>query len=502
MTAHTTATVALLRFAPWMYFTNSHPRDLLWPVSMLYAQALARREGWRAEIIDLHVETYDAEALAQRVRAMSPRVLLVDSTTPTMATARRLAARLKDRDPALQVWGVGQHASELPGDLLYPDTPFDGCLLGEYDAILPDLLRGTPLTGRDDVALLDEATGEVRTGNARAQVHELDDLPAIDPGGLHLQRYQMRSLHAPSFRTQRWGYLLTSRGCPHRCVFCSPTLRQSYGRRFRGHSAERVVDDMARLKRDHGVTSLYLLDDAFSLQRQRVLDICTLLIRRKVDLHWAIQTRADDLDPELLAALHEAGCHGVKIGYESGVDHILRQLRKGTNRKLLLETAQNIRRAGLSLTACYMLGNPGETLQEMEQTFRFAQQVGSDMIQVSFHTPYPGSASYEKYREQIQRTSRLSHYDQHEVILSDIPRQRLEQEQRRFYRRYYLSPPRLWNYLRRRAVYKAFDPNEWKLLWDTLRYLHLPARYEGPTDTPERPTSTADARGTLPAAED
>jgi len=239
---------------------------------------------------------------------------------------------------------------------------------------------------------------------------------------------------------------------------------------------------MARLQRDHGVTSLYLLDDAFSLQRQRVLDICKLLIRRSIRLHWAIQTRADDLDPELLAALHEAGCHGVKIGYESGVDRILEQLRKGTNRDLLLRTAHDIRRAGLSLTACYILGNPGETLDDMQQTFRFAQQVGSDMIQVAFHTPYPGSASYEQYHSQIQRASRMSHYDQHEVSLSDIPRDRLEQEQRRFYRRYYLSPPRLWNYLTRRALYRAFDPNEWKLLADTLRYLHLPAKYQGPTD--------------------
>lgn len=483
-------TLALLRFAPWMYYTNSHPRDLLWPVSMLYAQTLARRAGWRAEIIDLHVETVDAEALSGRINAIAPDVLLMDSTTPTMATARRLAARWKDHNPALQLWGVGQHASELPEDLLYPGTPFEGCLLGEYEAILPDLLSGASLGNRDDVALYHDAEQTVQVGLARAQIHDPDALPPIDPGGLHLDRYQMRSVHSPTFRAQRWGYLLTSRGCPHRCVFCSPTLRQSYGQRFRAHSAERVVDDMARLHRDYGVTSLYLLDDAFSLRRQRVLDICALLMRRNIRLHWAIQTRADDLDPELLAALHQAGCHGVKIGYESGVDRILKQLRKGTNRELLLRTARDIREAGLSLTACYILGNPGETLEEMRQTFHFAQQVGSDMIQVAFHTPYPGSESYKLYQSQIKQASRLSHYDQHEVILSDLSLEELEQEQRRFYRRYYLSPPRLWNYLTGRALYRAFDPNEWKLLADTLRYLHLPAKYQGPTDSVPPQTTT------------
>jgi len=491
MAPRTSPTVALVRFAPWMYFTNSHPRDLLWPVSMLYAQALARQAGWRAEIIDLHVERFDEDALARRVKAIAPDVLLMDSTTPTMAAARRLAARLKDRHPDLRLWGVGQHASEVPGDLLYPGTPFDGCLLGEYDAILPQLLSGADLAGRDDVAVAGEAFQAQHPGRARAQISDPDRLPPIDPGGLHLERYEMRSLHAPTFRRQRWGYLLTSRGCPHRCVFCSPTLRQSYGHHFRAHSAERVVDDMARLGRDHGVTSVYMLDDAFSLQRQRVLDICALLIRRSIRLHWAIQTRADDLDPELLAALHEAGCHGVKVGYESGVDRILKQLRKGTSRELLLRTARDIRRAGLSLTACYILGNPTETLEDMEETFRFAKQVGSDMIQVSFHTPYPGSESFEKYRAQIHRASHMSHYDHQEVIVSDIPRDRLEEEQRRFYRRYYLSPPRLWSYLSRRALYRAFDPDEWKLLVDTLRYLHLPAEYKGPPDSPSPPTTTS-----------
>ncbi len=474
--------LVLLRYAPWMFFANSHPRDLLWPVSMLYAQALARRSGWGARIIDLHVEPYDAQALLDRLSALSPDLLLIDSTTPTMGAALDLASRLKDRAPSTQIWGIGQHASEQPEDLLAGATPFDGCLLGEYDAILPALLAQGSLRAREDVALPGGPADPIHRGDARAKVLDLDSLPPISPQGLHLERYQMRSVHAPSFARQRWGYLLTSRGCPHGCIFCSPTLRQSYGRRFRAHSPERVVEDMARLKRDHGVSTIYLIDDAFSLRRQRVLDICELLIRRRVRLHWAVQTRADDLDPELLAALREAGCHGIKIGYESGVDRILTGLRKGTNTRVLLQTAREIRRAGLSLTACYMLGNPGETLEDMEETFRFACRVGSDMIQVSFHTPYPGSESYELHRDQVRRASRLSHYDQHEVLLSEVDRDRLERVQRSFYMRYYLSLPRLWSYLTRRAIYRVFDPSEWKLLYETLRYLGLPTRYHGPSE--------------------
>ena len=300
----------------------------------------------------------------------------------------------------------------------------------------------------------------------------------------------MRSTTVPRFGRQRWGYLLTSRGCPYLCTFCSPTLRQSYGRPFRSHSAERVVDDMLRLHHDHGVGAFYMIDDVFSFDRARVAEMCHLLIRRQAPISWVIQTRPDFVDPELLRLLKQAGCAGVKMGIESGVDRILKMIKKGTYRDRIAQSARDIREAGLFLTAYYMLGHPTETLEEMEETYRFARRVKADMIQVAFHTPYPGSQSYRDYQDDVEELEELNHYETHHVNRSAVDGATLERTQRRFYLRYYFSPATLFNYARRRLLYRFSDPSEWRLAFNSLKYLLL---QRGRSDQKTR--STAAARG-------
>ncbi|MFH1467469.1 MAG: B12-binding domain-containing radical SAM protein [Pseudomonadota bacterium] len=458
----------VVRFAPWMAYADRHPHDLMWPMEALVAAAFARRRGWESRILDLHVEAYEEGQVARRVLAADPELLLITSTSATMAAARLLAARLRRARPGLRAWAVGQHASALPGDLVYPDSPFDGAVRGEWGVAAPALLEGRH--DFEGAATWSAADGGLRLVGQPAEAHDLDSLPPIDPSGLHLRRYRMRSMHVPSLRPQRWGYLHTSRGCQHACIFCSPTLRQSYGAAWRGHSAERVVDDLARLQRDHRLSAFYFLDDLFSFDRGRVLAISEELLRRRVRLHWVVQTRADRLDPDVLRAMKAAGCCSVKIGVESGSDRVLRVLGKGVSRDGLLESARAIKESGLFLTACFILGNPDETLDEVEETWRMARAIGADMIQVAFHTPHPGSISYERYCQQVEDMELLTHYELQAVNLSRIARHDLERKQREFYLRYYFSPDIFLNYLRRRALYRMADPDEWKLVVSALRF--------------------------------
>lgn len=469
-------TLVLVRFAPWSGFSNSHPHDLMWPVSMLYAASIARKAGWRAHVVDQHVEPLFGDALADRVCSLEPDLVLIDTMTPTLGDARAMSAAVVERLPGVRVWAVGQHASECPEDFLSPDSPVTGCLRGEYEANLPLLLANGGTDEVDGSAVFDSREGVVRLIGKKQEIHDCDALPPLDPAGIHLDRYELRSAHVPSFRRQRWGFLVTSRGCPYSCTFCSPTLRQSFGRAFRAQSAGQVVDDIERLNRDHGITAFYMHDDVFSMDRERVVGICEELIRRDVKVHWVCQTRANFVDRELLRLMKRAGCCAVKIGIESGTDRILRIIKKGATRQQLLDGARIIREEGLFLTAYYMLGNPTETLEEMQETFRVAMEIRADMIQVAFHTAYPGSETFREHASQIADTADLSHYNSHPLNLSCVSQETLEQLQRQFYLRYYLSPPILWNYLRRRAVYRLADTREWSLAFRSLAYMLLPRR--------------------------
>ena len=231
-----------------------------------------------------------------------------------------------------------------------------------------------------------------------------------------------------------------------------------------------VVDDMLRLHIDHGVDAFYTIDDVFSLDRERVVDICHGLIKHNHRIHWTIQTRGDLIDLDLLKLMKRAGCVGVKMGIESGVDRILKIIRKNSTRQLL-DAARACQEAGLILTTYYMVGHPSETRDEMEETFRFAKEVGSDMVQMAFHTPYPGSQSYEMVRDKVADLSELNHYETQHVNLSEVDSETMEKLQRQFYLEYYFHPKQLLKYLRRRALYRLSDPTEWQLAAMSLRYL-------------------------------
>jgi radical SAM superfamily enzyme YgiQ (UPF0313 family) len=228
---------------------------------------------------------------------------------------------------------------------------------------------------------------------------------------------------------------------------------------------------MVRLHQDHGVDAFYTIDDVFSLDKERVEEICRRLLQQNLPIGWTIQTRGDLIDKPILKLMKQAGCCGVKMGIESGVPRILKLIRKNATREQLLQAARDTQEAGLSLTTYYMVGHPTETREEMEETFRFARLVASDMVQMAFHTPYPGSATYEMYKDHVDDLSELSHYETQHVNLSEVDSATLERLQRYFYLRYYFSPPQFMRYLRRRAVYRLTDPTEWQLGLMSLKYL-------------------------------
>jgi radical SAM superfamily enzyme YgiQ (UPF0313 family) len=437
----------------------------MWPIQMLYAASLARSKGWTTRVLDLHVEPLTEPELPRALLSFGPELVVLDTTTPTMGLARRLARSLRQERPGLPIWAVGQQASALP-ESFADDELFSGCIRGEYELALMDVLDGkvTSVRGSSPGSGVEAAGEEIPI-----HITPLESLPRLEPEGISIGAYRLRSMHVRSRGRQRWGFHLTSRGCPYNCIFCSPTLRQSHGRIFRAMPGEALAEDLARLSEAHGITAFYLLDDLFTQDRGRVMDLCAARRRSASLVPFFIQTRADLLDSEMLSELRSAGCAGVKIGVESGSDRILAVLRKGATRDSLLKGARAVRRAGLTLTACYMLGNPTETREEIRETFRLAQEIDADMIQVAFHTPYPGSESYRRYGSQIQDPARLSHYDGDPLSVSLVPPTQLRWEQRLFYARYYGFPSGMWRYLTRRAPYRLTDPDEWRLWWEVVR---------------------------------
>ena len=461
-------TVLFLRIAPFLLARAPHPRDMIWPVSLLYTRSILEQQGITAQVVDTWPRVCAPSALVRQVQEVDPEFLFLETRSPTADLTLELAGRIHRLCPGTHIWAIGQHASEKPDDFLFEQSPFTGCINGEIEPVVPAVVNGGQKI--EGTVLWDSGTGALKRYGSRATLADPDALPILDPVGMDLDRYRMLSLHVPSVRRPRWGYLLTSRGCSYRCIFCSPTLRQSYGKTFRGQSPERVAEEMAFLNRRYGVDAFYATDDLFTADRHRVHGICEAILERDLKVKWTIQTRMDHLSRELLVHLKEAGCVGIKVGIETGSKRISEILNKNLDQQKVLDMSREMTKLGINLTACYLVGNPTESLSEMRETFEFAKKIGALMIQVAYHTPYPGSESFERYAARGPVVGK-SHFDGSPLNLSNVSDAELVRFHRNFYLRYYLSPGQFLRYVRRRAVYKLFRAEELRLLASTTGYL-------------------------------
>ena len=267
-----------------------------------------------------------------------------------------------------------------------------------------------------------------------------------------------------------WGYLIATRGCPHSCMFCSEVMRVSTGKRLRNRSAASVADEMEHLARQ-GVNICSFQDDSFSASRRFVQSLCEELIARKSKMPWMARVRVDELSYALLDLMKKAGCVMLGLGVESGSERIIEIIKKQQGSKPWLELCRQAfgwtRALGIGTNAYYVLGNPTETREEIEQTIRFALELNSDSIQVHFYTPYPGSAAWEEYRDQLAECdpAAMFHYAKPSFSLAAVSPEELVTIRSQFYRRYLFRPGfALGHFMRYWAFYLHNPDILWRLL--------------------------------------
>ena len=186
----------------------------------------------------------------------------------------------------------------------------------------------------------------------------------------------------------------SSRGCPYRCAFCASEFY--FSKRYRCRSAASVLDEIERLIADYRIDGLYFREDCFTVNRARVVEICGEMVRRKIALPWECEARVDTLDPELLRMMYEAGCRGMWCGIESGSPRILDYLQKG----ITLEQVRNAYRwaheAGIAVGAGFMVGLPGETMDDAFQSLRLAKELRPCWAYFQSYVGYPRSRIYDE----------------------------------------------------------------------------------------------------------
>jgi anaerobic magnesium-protoporphyrin IX monomethyl ester cyclase len=216
-------------------------------------------------------------------------------------------------------------------------------------------------------------------------------------------------------------YINTIRGCPYKCTYCASPFHWDR-KTTRLRSPESVIEEMIHLKEhywhatkfDYSAsanisekdslkiednTLVYFVDDVFTVNKKRVKKLLRMMIDKKLDMRWKCEARADHLDDEICELMAEAGCERVKIGFESGSDRILSQVKKLETRDEMLEGAAMLRKAGVPFSGYFMAGFPGETDEDVRQTIDFAKRVEADYYSLSVLAPYYGTELYDQLME-------------------------------------------------------------------------------------------------------
>ncbi|MEC8024090.1 MAG: radical SAM protein [Myxococcota bacterium] len=466
------AKVLIVRIASWAEIRKAHPENVMAPIKLGYAVSLLEQNGHHVTLLDSETGAYMRSDVIRTMRTMRPDVVVLHGITTAVPSIIRMGVVAREILPDALLVASGQHATARPQDYLHANSPFQACPLYEYEESIAEIVEGWSMGRLEHVhgIALPDGGGGLRRTPPRPLREDLDALPY--PRHELFMRGEYTVFHPTDVRTRRrWGFLMASRGCPYPCLYCSPTLRNSYGRKMRYRSAENIAGEMEYLAR-LGATVLHFKDDIFTVNRDHVLTLCEEIQRRGLKISWTVQTRADCVDRELLTAMRAAGCCTVSMGIESGSPRVLKVLRKRETVEDALEATRLVRDAGMFLVNFYLLANPTETLEEMEMTLKLAKKLDPDLLQVGFFTPYPGSPYYEEVFKTVDDRSpdEFSHYNKI-INVSEVQTPELFAFQKRFYREMIFRPKFLARFASNRLI--GMPAN----LQQEARFFSLSARF-------------------------
>ena len=363
------------------------------PLGLLYIAAfLEQRSRHEVSVIDAQVEGLSYGELRQRIREAKPDAVGLTAMTMTIIDVRQTIGIIKEELPDTLVLLGGPHVNIFPMETV--NLPgVDYVVMGEGERIIVELLdrlqEGRDLGGLK--GLIYKENGRIVNNGAIQHIEDLDSLPFP---ARHLVPYKKYNslLSTGGIVTT----VFSSRGCPFKCRFCD---RPQMGKRFRARSAQNVVDELEQCV-SMGIREFLIYDDTFTVNKQRVMDICDLILERKLDIGFDIRARVDTVTEPMLKKLKQAGCEGIHYGVEAGTPHILKVLNKGITLELAQQVFTMTKKAGIPTLAYFMIGNPQETLEDIEETFRVIRRLNPDFVHMTVLTPFPGTQVYFDALEQ------------------------------------------------------------------------------------------------------
>ena len=357
------------------------------PLGLGYIASKLILDGFKVEIIDMAALDLSLNRLKREVEQREPKIVGITAETLTYKNALKAAKLVKEVDSRILTVLGGPHVTFLAEKAL-TNSQVDVVVRREGEITMSEVARRF-LRGNGNLENIEGITyrkdGHIISNPERPLIEDLDSLPFPARELFPLDRYRVP------------GTLITSRGCPSKCIFCSAGAM--YGGRYRVRSPESVASEVHHMIEKFNFDKFFIADDTFTVFRDRTRKICRSI--SDLNVQWFCESRVNTVNKEILKEMAESGCRVIQYGVESGSQKILNSIRKGITVEQVRKAVKWSVEVGIIPVCSFMVPHPEDTLETIEETRKFMEELKSlgALVVISLTTPFPGTYLYDHAKE-------------------------------------------------------------------------------------------------------
>jgi len=352
------------------------------PAGLAYLASVVKEEH-DVKIVDSLIENLSFDKVEKIIKKFYPDLVGITATTSMMPDAYKIARIVKNIDENIKIVIGGPHVTFLPEKTIEECSCIDFVIRGEGEITFKELVDY--MIGKRDVkeirGLTYKQNGSIKSNSSRELIKNLDSIP--------LPSYELLPMDKYNADGVKFGTIMTSRGCPFNCIFCSSSLQ--FGKRWRAHSVNRVIEEISMLHNEYGIREIEFLDDTFTLNKKRAILIAENIKKEGMDIRWTASSRVNTFSKEVAKSMKKGGCHTVYFGIESGSQKTLNFIGKGITLQQSLKAVEDAHDANLTSLGSFIIGFPDESKDDVKNTIKFSKKVGVNLAQFTVATPYPGT---------------------------------------------------------------------------------------------------------------
>lgn len=408
------------------------------PLGIAYMAGVLQENNIDVEILDASAEDMDFKDVEKELLKRKPDLVALTALTPTIGRALETAQVVKETLPNSIVVMGGYHPTFNFIETL-EDENVDIVIRGEGEYIMLNLVQAlenqSSLHDVKGIVFEDKNSKEIVVNPEAPLIQDLDELPFPALNLLPMKKYRLLDMDT------HMTTMITTRGCPMQCSFCSSAAM--HGKKIRERSVENIVDEIEYLKTNYDIDTIAFMDDTFTLKKRKVMAICDEILKRNIEIMWGCTSRVDTLDEKLLKKMKESGCITIFIGVESADQQQLDNMCKNTTIAKIENAFKIAHKLKIRTIASVALGMPGDTKEIMNKTVKFVHKLKPNYAIYSLATPYPGTRFYkEAFEKNLIKIKDWSKYTLITPILEtiDCSLNDMRKIQAKAFMKFYLRP--------------------------------------------------------------